>query len=474
MDRLLQVINCLKPQEIQVIKDFFKKDAGNHGKRKQLLNILLQKNINDDVQAALLIYNKKPDSAYFHLKRRLLDDILNLLVLYSFDDSCESSELNAELNCTKLLMQAKLLISRGISKEARILLKKAYLLAEDFEIIDVKIKIKDILANNVHLSIDNASPSLNVEISKDLATMKQLLSAEKNILNFSFAKADNLSCVRNLEKIRKTYKRTGSKKIEYCYYLGKITYDTFYKRFDTAYNSGLKLLNLLECNPILKNRANQITVYLEVGKILMRLHRYKEAKIYLIKAGDITGRGMKNETEILEALFFAYFRNEEYHNAEKLLNSVMSDKRICADAATMARWKYFHANLLFSRGFYKESLNTLNYAGFKKEQQGWLIGNKIMELLNIIELKDYEWFEFKIESFRKVLTSLKYKESARYLTSYQLFKYLYKTQFNFNLTLTHESDSFSKLRDGQDNYYWDPMCHEVIKMDNWFSSKLVN
>lgn len=480
METLRQIINCLRPSEVQTIKCFYRlKGDSTQNKRKKLFQFLLEGQVVDDLQASMMLYNKKPNSAYFHLKKRLQEDLLNFLMLFPLEETANSSEARAEVASIKLLVQAKMLLARGVFHEASNLLKRAFQLAGEYEFMNIKIAVKDSFrSNNDLLQINKGRAEFIEDISEDIELFKELLIIKES----SFTRYETLTSSLEepevldgqvLEKIRNSFERTGSRKIEFWHYLATIKYHSQRRDFAQAYESGQGLLQFLERQPTLKDCQNSIFIYLEMAKILLRLNQYDLAKSYILKAQPLLNPGMCGELSVLEVLFFTHMRTEEYACAQNVINSVISNKRLMENKYVLSKWKFFAATLLFIHGRYKESTSTLNtYALFKKDEVELTLGSKILELLNIIELQDYDWFDFKIENFRKSLSTNKSRHPTRVKHIYQLFKTLVKYEFDFSAVLPMIKGTLlpAALAESTENS-WDPLSYEIINVDQWIISK---
>jgi hypothetical protein len=147
MEKLIRLIQCLKPGGVQWVDDFYKaryNGTAADNKRLQLFRLLAEDKVHSNEEAARLLYHQKCNSALSHLKKRLEEDILNFL-LFDLDDCGASTITKEELKCNKLLLQGKMLIAKGIWEDGISLLKKTSRISEKYEFPDIKLASDDIL-----------------------------------------------------------------------------------------------------------------------------------------------------------------------------------------------------------------------------------------------------------------------------------------------------------------------------------------
>lgn len=63
---------------------------------------------------------------------------------------------------------------------------------------------------------------------------------------------------------------------------------------------------------------------------------------------------------------------------------------------------------------------------------------KLFELLNILELEDYDWFEYKIQAYRKRLERFGIQKIQRIKMLYDLLCTLRRTTYNYKETIRLE------------------------------------
>ena len=106
-----------------------------------------------------------------------------------------------------------------------------------------------------------------------------------------------------------------------------------------------------------------------------------------------------------------------------------------------------------------------------KDKSGWLLGNRLLEMMCILEIGDYDLFYFKIDTFSKLLYSIKDENIARTRNLYKLLRVLMKTGFNYKELIKQESELFSSMLTDSGDNFWNPTSYEIIRVDKWLAAK---
>ena len=378
--------------------------------------MILEGKAKTDKDAAKKLYNLKPNSTFSQLKKRLKEDILSFLLYLPSDNKNESPFLSAEITARKLLIQGKVLFSRGLSDEAVSVFRKSMMIAERYELVDLKIPIYDAMRTHADLKSDTRSyADYGNRLKETFRDQEDLLKAKEynHVLTTPEISSrpnsgNNNREISILDKMKSGAARSSSKNIRYWYYTSAVQCYVNKRELDKAYSYCLRLLNLVEQEPACSSRSNKAGVNLELAKILIRLERYDQAIERTKKAIKLLHPGIARELYAWEVLFLAHFGNNDFHEAGQVISKASKYRQIKANSQYPGKWSFLQANLNFVQGRHNESLHTLNTNnGNNGDGNGWLLGCKILEMLNIIELQEYTWLDFKMESFRKLLQRLK-------------------------------------------------------------------
>jgi tetratricopeptide (TPR) repeat protein len=482
MDGLIRIIKILKPAEIKFIEKFYgAKEQKTYSKRLLLFRLISEGKVKSNKEAAALIYRHSGGSKLSQLKKRLKEDILNVMLLMPAEKVYASPFAKAELMCRKLLIQGKFLLTRGDYEDALGILKKVSQTAGRFELHDVKLAVDDLLRTHLGIKLGiKAYLQYTNQIESHLEALQELLYAKEyshlmmipHLFEANKEKEQGFSGQQGLARLQAGFEKTRSNWVGFWYYLAAIHYCCSRKEYQQAHTYALELKELIERQPAICSIPNQAGVCLELARILIHLKKYDEATAHAAMAVSKFSPGMLNELQALEVLYYAHFRNQNYQDASQVTDRAIRHQQIRSNQFFQGKWFFLEANRLFAEGRHTESLRTLQTnAQLRKDKSGWSLGYKLLEMLNLLELKEYDWFDFNLESFRKLLQQEVGQNPDRCKSIYQIFKSLLKTNFHFPSTLQQESGNMSLLTDATGSYYWDPMGYEVIKVDVWLAGK---
>lgn len=484
MKQLIPLVKVLRPGEIRLIKHFFKLESNAETKKRaELFDLILSGKVQSDKKALKKLYKtEKNNSAYSHLKERLRKDVLNVLFLQDASKKFSTKYANAEFECRRNYIQADILIARGAYNEGVQLLEKSLLKAKKFELAAEAIMMEQLLRKMFHrikslktLETHNESIKNNIRFLEDLNKVEEysnilsvpkLFKANKRIGTEEFKK-------EMIEELEGIFERTRSAKVGFWYYVTISDYLINQKKFDEALEYNRKFLELVKNEPAIFSAPNWAGVNMNVADNLIQTGAYEEAidnaKVALknFKPGGI------NEFSSLEVLFFAYFRSYLFSEADDVLKKAFDHPRLKANAFYHAKWLYLRACLEFSQSEFNKALKTLNESTeLNKDKSGWLLGLRMLELLIMVEIGDFEWFDFKLENFRKLLQRQKEENIQRSKVIFNVLKTLSKMDFDYFDAQEKEDKNLKLLEEGNNELHWDPKGFEVIRFDDWIKSKM--
>ena len=81
---LTRIVQSFKPAECELIREYYlRENNGSATKRLQLFDLLNNRLAKSSDQVSKLLYNRKPDSGFSQLKKRLKEDLLDFMVFFS-------------------------------------------------------------------------------------------------------------------------------------------------------------------------------------------------------------------------------------------------------------------------------------------------------------------------------------------------------------------------------------------------------
>lgn len=477
LETLIHLVKCLKPNEIQFIKDFYKtKYNRTDNKRLRLFEIILKYQPLDNQKACRLLYKGDRPSAFCHLKKKLHEDLLNFILLNSQTGHDATYQQNEEILCRKTLLQGKILVSRGIYDQGIELLKEAGKIAERFEFPDLKLAAFDILRGYRNYAKGlNSRKYYNDQMDKALHNFEKILKAREIKFSGQFSirhpSTDELNTNSAHPDISNGCVLSDSKRAYFWSQMNVINHCIQNRFFQEAKIKVNQLADLLTTEPALDCSSYHAEVYQLQARVNMYLSQYTAAILPARKSLELFGDGTYEHLQAITILFFAYYRSQYFQHAEEIITFAQHNNY--NQLRLTQPWGLLKAALKFSYGNHLEAGKILNQdKDIKDCDKSWAIGQRLLELLNILELKDYDWFEYKIESFRKKLAVLKALQCQRLSTIYEILKTLRHTSFNFEETVNIHRKNLSLINSTDAACYWDPMGYEMVHVGRWMEKKV--
>ncbi len=479
MDKLRQIVNELKSSEIELIKSSYGPNGKAISKKLKLLNLVLDKKEHTDQTASKLIYGHAPDSKFSQLKKRLKEDILNILLLKPIAICCDTDPMEAEIYARKLFIQGRVLQQKGINDEATDLFKKALHVSIRYDIVDLKIVIYDTLRAMIHARSDEDTVmKCTANINQCLSTQIVLLKAKAMHYDFASTYAEENSLEDQssaLKYLRSSNNQSSSIKACFWYHMAELHFFKVLKAYKKAYICCRKILSLIRDKPEIASEQRLSFIKLEIGRISIFLGKYRKAINYAKQVHNSCKSKDLSSLEPLEVMYFGYIRRKEYVDAKQTVLQAQIVLNETPDTVGNTKWTLFEAYLKFFEGNYSESIYLLNnLCALNRGQSEMAFAIRTLELLNIIELGETDWLYFKIENFRKALQRNKLYDLSRYSVIHKILNSLIKCNCNFGLTGYSEQESLNKLNEKEGLYHWDGMGYEVLNFFQWYDRHLTS
>ena len=483
MQILTEIISKLNKAEVALLNSYYRTLAESRSsKRQELLELLLSGETDiDDEEAAKIIYGKAPDAAFSHLKERLKNDILGIILLQDPERKFSVPSRQAKFTVRKRLMEGELLLSRGISGEGIKILKKAAKLAAKFELVAEQILIEDLIRDHLGFKIGLAEfEKYSQNIEDNIFILTEILYSKhelkkltlSNLFKANRKKGYKDIAAETLVKLRESYNRTNSPHIGYWYYKTAVSYYLAIREFKQALVFANNFLILVEEEIAIQSDSNIAGINMNIAVILLNLKRPEEAIEFAMTAVEHFKTGLINELVALEVLFYAYLRSYQYDQCAYVLKTAFKHKKIKSNKFVLAKWNFLRANYDVMTGNFDDALKELSkHTSLSKDKSGWLLGFKILEIIAIVEAGLNDWFEYRLEAFKKLLQRQKGNNIHREKLIYSILYNLVRQNYNFDITYEAKIDDFKKLIDAKGDYYWNSNSYEVIKFDEWFLSK---
>jgi len=482
MKKISQLVKTLSASEVKMIRKYYSISPKiEYNLKIKLFDIALKNEKISDVEAAKLL-GKHNNAAFSMLKSRLHEDIMKVLIVEGKDKIFTTSYYRARHKVHYMMLESDILDSRNLSDLANETLIKARRIAQKYELVNDLIVINDMIINAYHLKRGPASfKRMRTESIKELSnadklfwgtdffkqiTMPTLYSTNKNISTLDASKL----AIDNLAELTKD---SDVSRLQYFYLRAKILYNMELKNYRAARKYSIEFQKFIQCTEPLNSSDNNGGAHMLIGVTSLYLHQFASTIKYAYGGLDYFYKDSNNQVSMYELVFHASFYKKDYNKAKEIVDYVKGIKTIKAGSFLYSKWLYFNANIEFATKDPKSTLKTLKRHSFlKTDKSGWRLGYRILELISLLELENYDVLPYRLETFRKLLSSISKENVTRPKAMLLLMNRLVKSNFDFKMVSEKMHDTLQLLRDGKDNYAWDMRGYEIIKFDEWWDGKL--
>jgi len=440
MKDLFLLYSKLKTAEINWILHIlsFKNTNSKKSKKLQLYNILCNYEYMNDEKACKLIYNRKPNSAFSHLKKRLKNDMIKYASVFPAGESSTENDFFSESRFNEQLLKIQWLLDRNLQGEASELINSSLAQAKKQEHIPSLVYLNEIMFSN----------NFNSNSDLDLYAKEYATIISSRTPTHVERETDYNAC-----KMKKTW------------YYGEI--ESIKKLLnEKKYSTSLRNAIALQEEVTQFEALNVLPIKLELLCLIARINIYlsktAEAEQCLIQAQTLS---KKPSEQLNELKFICFFRKSNFSKLENLLFNTYKSSKKC-------KWILYKAYYLHIKGMFKDSLMQLNDTNeLWGDKTGLILGFKFLEIKNLLELKDFSWVELRLDSLRKLLRRFQEPRFSRFHATYRLLNKLPAIDYDFQRLKQSESDLIETLKNGCDDYSWDPFGPELIRIEDWIAHK---
>ncbi|HNV99405.1 MAG TPA: hypothetical protein PKL06_08555 [Chitinophagales bacterium] len=482
MEKITKLIQTLTGREIRL----FHKYAALSGKKKnnlkiRLFNISCENPEISDIEAAKLL-GMDQGAAFSMLKSRLYNDLLDLLLLVTDSSSFYNKAFWIRYSMLKSLMLVYALDNRNLANHSNYLISKAEQLALKFDQPTYRVLVNELILNSRPFMKGPATVKkvketmlLSLDSQADIIKIQNIFKQISSISSYNSNQANTqLAFIElKLQEIEDIYARNPSPRITFFYLRSKLLYALNIQDFNGFLSYAQKLLEHVQSEVSIRSNDNLGGAYTMLSNALMYLKYFNESIEACYNAEKLFFKHSNNDINTKSVRFIAHLYVKDYQSCVELVAQVRSIKRIKRGSFHYSKWLYLDANIKFIQGNYKATLQLLERHSFlKSDRSGWRLGYKILEMMCIVELGNYDWLPYRIDTFRKLVNDIKKENTARPKLMLKLLKRLIKENFDFDTTTAKMQQELSLLQSNTGEYFCDILGYEVIRFDEWWVSKL--
>lgn len=470
---IFRIIQTFKPAECDFIRDYYlRKSNGSATKRLQLFDLLKNRLSKDNEQVCRLLYNRKPDSGFSQLKKRLKQDLLDFMVFFPSTKNDSSDNSAIELECRKLFVQAKTLVHRGIADEAIGILKKVYKLAKEYDLAQIKAlslgllqEISDQSFRDFTISSAKVERDLEIHLTKVKSRNLYRRLAEKGLSELENSKEDK-DLIVQLKVLCET---CWTPSLGFWHHLLALKINLLKDKVSKAYWHGLRLDQALKSHGISLSKDQLFDFYHEMALLLVKALKYNKAELYARKAEMLCSNDCDGMLKVLELRFVLAFTRKEYDTCLELWQTAMAHPEIEKDHLIYCKWVFFESCLQFTEKDFDQSLVLLRKsAELSRDKNGFFIEHRLLEILNLIELGEHDLLEYKVENFRKLIEYHQDRCPERIHGVVKLLRTLVRTGYDLKATYSQEKHNLELIvMDGVNKE-----LISLIDVPGWIESKV--
>ena len=482
MDDLRSLIKVMRVGEKRMLKHMLSRNTNSEENQRWKLFRYIDKDgsVSEDELRAKFV--KTSNSAFSHLKSRLKDDILSVLLVKESPKRIAQANRAAQFECMKKLAQAYVLIFRGAKQEGASILKSAKELAIKYELAAELVSINHLTREALYSFTDAKSLNkVNTSLRNDLQLWNDILRSEE--LSFyitlpqlkdEMAKTEDEEYeARIINELKELYLKSNTARIGFWYYMADVENCVAEERFGDAIDLGLKFLELVENNPSVYSKNNIAGVNQTIGFAYLNYRNYVDASMHLARSEKLFPNAGFNRLQCLQLLVHAETALGSYAQAMAYVEKAMAHPRIGSREILVPRWLYNKSCIEFLSGDIDSSFKTLNKDGYLlKQQDEWNVQFRLLEMLQLVEMKDEEWLEFKIDATRKFLTRYKQLDTPRVRAAVDIIGNLLRKDLDFRLLSDKNKALLNHCLEEDPGYKWNPAGAELVRFDLWMKKKL--
>ncbi len=482
MKKITQLIKSMSPHEARLLKKYYALGAKKEVNLKIKLFDLVRKGGNLSDREAAESLDKKNDASFSMLKSRLQSDILRILLWEHEVGMVTSKYYKARFLVRLLLLEIEIVSWRGMPELAEEKINRAKAIASKYELAHEIILLNDLIADRLKTKrgpqlIKKLKDSTEVEIER----LKDQLDAEEY---FRILISPGAFMVNKKQKyieqariagleLQKLTVKNNSAKVRMLFLRSQAYYFHLLHNYTESEKYGLEFLQLAKTNRILRSNDHITGAYMQLSTINLHIGNYNKTIEYAQNGMEYSKKGYRNLTNLHELVLLSYIYKGEPERALSIFPVVRSYSVVKPGTPFYFKWIYYEANLNFKLKKYKETISLLKrHSTLTADKSGWRLGFKMLEILTIIEMQQFDWLEYRLEAFRKLLATIRKENIERPKIAYQVIKMLVKYNFDYAAVTDKMQEQLALFKSENDPYRWDPHGYEIIRFDWWWEEKL--
>jgi hypothetical protein len=427
------------------------------------------------------LYPNKNKAAFqllcYHLRNKVLESLI--LEVNTNRPGYTSAIGKADIECNKMLMQARLCFTKGQSKLAISLLNTLISKGKNYEIYPVIIEglyIKKRVLNVRYGSKNSIKLQQQIERyencrdaghqSIELENQFQNLTAFSNTIS-----KKHLAFEKKIEKTEQKYKENLTPKLEYNFLWLKMNYYQSIMQFKTSNSYCMQILKFINTHKHLNTKITEGSILLNQVYNYTFMGNFKKSLIHVKKTIDFFPKGSFNYYTLQKTTFYALYYQAKYTEAYTLAQNNKTLPQAQKTSFQQAQWNYWLAVCLFNKQEYKQAQKLLNdIQELKKDTEGWNFSVRVLNFACSVELKDWDTGDSQIA----VLRNFYYRKQGQGARTNAILKILMGLEhsYNFKEVFAKHKKELEKLKTAKGWYKWNIQTPELFLFQLWFYSQI--
>ncbi|MCF8256246.1 MAG: hypothetical protein K9J06_01750 [Flavobacteriales bacterium] len=295
-------------------------------------------------------------------------------------------------------------------------------------------------------------------------------------LNHAVADSERLAFVETrVNELAVDFEVTKAAIVGYYYHLLRVELHQLQGQLEEAARHLLQLSHIVEHSPAIRNRIRLATAYANSGANAMWMHQFEESADFFKESLTHLRPNSRNHALMMEYLFRAQFYSGNLIMAKRTLESLVSDPAIDQSEFQKAVRGYLMACVEFCLGNHGNVRRFLSHSQtIGQDKEGWNIGLRVLNILNAIDLADYDHADALILNLRQfVREGLKLavlRPRDKHIVD--ILVELRRLGYDFAAVAHSKDRELGKLKQRTGVDAWQVQTPELICFHTWFNNRL--
>lgn len=396
-----------------------------------------------------------------------------------------SNQFRISVSNGKKIDQARILLDRGLTGQGQKLLEEVVSRSEKYELFDQTAAALKILGfiyaveKGVRTLKRYESYLRDARLKRDYMDKAASIYAEYRMNSNRAAKSiDGNGVDKPLESLEKIAKASNLKYPLYLLLTLKTKELIEDSQFRKAENSCMKLAEIIKDSPSLQSEERLSYVHLMLAEVQIQLRKLNAAEQTLDAASKLLKKNSYESYLVNKYQSLILFHRGDTKSLQIELPKILKSKYTLRLPYAAVQFHYYMAMLYFRTGAFKSAVKLLTdeidiAPGINIDTA---LGQNVGLFMASVELIQ-EDEATALAGTKKALTNLEkiYESSEirkRDKVIIRVIKRIAAREYDFSRTALLVKDSLQRLNSPNDELRWEPLSHEIVPFDQWFSSKL--